>query len=74
MLALVVFPLTGCLQDLPNLRMPLFLKVALESLSFGNGTLQNEKKFFRQATKKNVEPQFFLMSDKFFFQATTFFF
>jgi len=39
--------------------------VALESLSFGNGALQNEKKLFHQATKKNLlSHKFFLLSDK----------
>jgi len=36
--------------------------VALESLSFGNGTLQNEKKLFHQVTKeKFIDPKIFFV-------------
>ena len=70
-------PRAGCLQDLPNLRKPknaLLLKVALESLSFGIGALQNEKMLFHQATKNNYwATNYFCQVVTFFYQATKFF-
>ena len=62
--------LVQCLQDLPNLSKPqnaLLLKVALESLSFGNGGLQNEKNLFCQETN------FFCQVTIFFCQETKIF-
>jgi len=42
--------------------------MALESLSFGNGALQNEKKAFSSSNKKNfVEPQIFFAKRQIFF-------